>query len=173
MRKRFRAWPWMQELRKLVKADDYDKPGLQELKRTGDFCGKTLAGRALFLAGRKGFEESTVHKYVFLIANRLMLKVADQGEERASETWESLLGDQIAWEDLIEQVLDDDAYYHRRRYSRSIDREAAAGQEEGRARMADAESGGHAAESPVADAVDSTAQTPESPAADRDRDAAG
>ncbi len=169
----FRAWPWMQELRKLVKADGYDKPGLQEMKRTGDFCGKTLAGYALYLIGRKRFEESTVHKYVFLIANRLMLKLAGEDEVRAKEAWESLLADQIAWEDLIEQVLDDDAYYHRRRYSRSIDREAAAGQGEGKANMADAESGGNAAESPVADAVDSSAQTPRSPSADRDRDAAG
>lgn len=169
----FTAWPWMQELRKLVKADSYDKPGLQELKRTGDFCGKTLAGYALFLAGRKGFEESTVHKYVFLMASRLMLKVAGQDEVRAKEAWERLIADQIAWEDLIEQVLDDDAYYHRRRYSRSIEREAATGQEEDRAKMTDAESGGNAAESPVADTVDSSVRTPESPSAYRDRDAAG
>lgn len=169
----FTAWPWMQELRKLVKADSYDKPGLQELKRTGDFCGKMLAGYALFLAGRKGFEESTVHKYVFLMASRLMLKVAGQDEVRAKEAWERLIADQIAWEDLIEQVLDDDAYYHRRRYSRSIEREAATGQEEDRAKMTDAESGGNAAESPVADTVDSSVRTPESPLAYRDRDAAG
>lgn len=168
-----RAWPWMQELRKQVRADGYDKPGLQELKRSGDFCGKTLAGYALYLIGRKRFEESTVHKYVFLIANRLMLKVAGQDEERASRTWQSLLEDQIAWDDLIEQVLDDDAYYHRRRYSRSIDREAAVGQGEGEAIMVDKESGGNAAESPVAIAVDSSAATPESQSAERDRDAAG
>jgi integrase len=102
-----------------------------------------------------------------------MLKVAGEDEVRAKEAWESLFADQIAWEDLIEQVLDDDAFYHRRRYTRSIDREAAAGQREGKATVADAESGGNAAESPVADAVDASAQTPESPSADRDRDAAG
>jgi integrase len=168
-----RAWPWLQELRKLVKADSYDKPGLQQLNRSDDFCGKTLAGYALYLLGRKRFEESTVHKYVFLIANRLMLKVAGQDEERASRTWQSLLEDQIAWDDLIEQVLDDDAYYHRRRYSKSIDREAAVGQGEGEAIMVDKKSGGNAAESPVAIAVDSSAATPESQSAERDRDAAG
>jgi hypothetical protein len=106
----FTAWPWMQDLRKLVKADSYDKPGLQELKRTGDFCGKTLAGYALFLSGRKSFGCSTVHKYVFLVANRLMLKVAGEDEMLAKEAWERLLANQIAWEDLIEEVLDDDAY---------------------------------------------------------------
>jgi hypothetical protein len=162
-----RAWPWLQELRKLVKADSYDKPGLQQLNRSDDFCGKTLAGYALYLLGRKRFKESTVHKYVFLIANRLMLKVAGQDEERGSETWQRLLADQIAWEDLIEQVLDD-AYYHRRRFSGSIDREAAAGPDQGESGMPDAESGGSAAESPVADAVESSAQTPESPSAGRD-----
>lgn len=113
----FRAWPWMEELRNLVKADGYDKPGLQRLKEGGDFCGKTLAGYALFLTGKKGFEASTVHKYVFLMANRLMLKVAGEDEVRAREAWEKLLGDQIAWDNLIEEVLDDDAYYHRRLYS--------------------------------------------------------
>lgn len=168
----FTAWPWMQALRRLVKADSYDKPGLQELKRTGDFCGKTLAGYALYLIGKKRFEESTVYKYVFLIANRLMLKVAGQDEERAKEAWERLLSDQIAWEDLIEQVLDDDAYYHRRRYSRSIDPEVAAGRGEGEANMTDAESGGNAADSPFADALDSSTKTPRNPSADRDRDAA-
>jgi len=30
-----RAWPWVQEIRKLIKADGCDKPGPQELKRTG------------------------------------------------------------------------------------------------------------------------------------------
>jgi integrase len=169
----FTAWPWMQELRTLVKADSYDKPGLQELKRTGDFCGGTLAGFALFLTGRKGFEESTVHKYVFLIANRLMLKVAGEDEVRAKEKWEALLGDQIAWEDLIEQVLDDDAYYHRRRYSRPIEGEATPWQGEGLAEMANAESGRNAAESPVADSVDASAETPRSSSAARDRDEAG
>jgi integrase len=169
-----RAWPWMQELRKLVKADGYDKSGLQELKRTGDFCGRTLAGYALFLAGRKGFENSTVHKYVFLIANRLMLKLAGEDDVRAREKWEALLGDQVAWEDLIEQVLDDDAYYHRGRYSRSIDQEAAAGTgvAEGHTSAPDAKSGGSNAESPVADAVDSSAETLRNLSADRDRDAA-
>ena len=172
IRKSSRAWPWMQELRRLVKADSYDKTGLQELKRTGDFCGKTLAGYALYLIGKKRFEESTVHKYVFLIANRLMLKLAGEDEVRAREKWEALLGDQVAWEDLIEQVLDDDAYYHRRCYSRSIDPEVAAGQGESEVNMTDAESGGNTAESPVAKAVDSSAETPRAPTADRDRDAA-
>lgn len=171
----FTAWPWMQELRNLVRADRYDKPGLQQLKRTSDFCGKTLAGYALFLIGRKAFKASTVHKYVFLIANRLMLKVAGEDEVRAKEAWERLLSDQIAWEDLIEQVLDDDAYYHRRRYSRPIDRVDAAGQgiAEVHTSVADAASGGNTAESPAAEAVDSSAETPRASSADRDRDAAG
>jgi integrase len=167
------AWPWMEELRRLIRDDGYDKPGLQQLKRSGDFCGRTLAGYALYLIGRKSFEPSTVHKYAFLIANRLMLKVADQDEERGSESWQRLLCDQIAWEVLIEQVLDDDAYYHRRRYSRSIDREDISGQSEGKADGATAESADGSSETPAAGAPETSAETPEGRSAERDRDAAG
>lgn len=170
-----RAWPWMRELRKLVRDDGYDKAGLQELNKSGDFCGKTLAGYALFLIGKKRFEKSTVHKYMFLIANRLMLKVAGEDEARANETWQALLADQIAWEDLIEQVLDDDAYYHRRRYSGSVGTgtkpRTSAG--EGDAGRLDQGNPGDAAESAPADPIDMSAETPGPPAADADRDAAG
>lgn len=174
-----RAWPWMRALRELVRADGYDKPGLQELKRSGDFCGKTLAGYALYLTGKKQFAKSTVHKYVFLIANRLMLKIVGRDEVHTSELWQDLLADQIAWEDLIEQVLDDDAHYHRRRYSRRIPAGAGAdvqpqpGTGEGAAGVADVESCGEAAESVAADGPATTAETPEPLQSDPDRDAAG
>jgi integrase len=130
----------------------------EHIEYSGDRIGLAIEGN-----GEDGFSSEVTFQ---------LLKLAGEDQVRAREKWEALIGDQIAWEDLIEQVLDDDAYYHRRRYSRSIDREAAAGQGEGKANMADAESGGNAAESPVADAVDSSAQTPRTPSADRDRDAA-
>lgn len=173
------AWPWMRELRTLIKADSYDKPGLQNLSKQGDFCGKTLAGYALYLIGRRAFEKSTVHKYVFLIANRLMLKFAGRDEVSASEQWETVLADQIAWEDLIEQVLDEDAFYHRRRYSGSAGaavtvkmrtRPGRGGQDTG---TADAEILSSAPDSAAADAIDSSAATPAAPSAHPDRDAAG
>lgn len=175
----FTAWPWMQELRKLVKADGYDKPGLQELKRIGDFCGKTLAGYALFLSGRKSFGCSTVHKYVFLIANRLMLKVAGEDEMLAKEAWERLLADQIAWEDLIEQVLDDDAYYHRRRYSGSAGATAAAhsklrpGNGKREKNQPPAECREEASEASNGSGGDGSANRREPSEADPDRDEAG
>ena len=168
-----RVWPWMQELRKLVKAESYDKPGLQQLNRSDDFCGKTLAGYALYLIGLKRFKESTIYKYVFLIANRLMLKVAGEDEESASQAWQRLLADQIAWEVLIEQVLDDDAYYHRRRYSRSIDRDAGNGSTSGDPDVAVAETAENADESPAADAANLSADPPATSPAAPDRDAAG
>jgi integrase len=175
----FTAWPWIEELRKLVKADSYDKPGLQELKRTGDFCGKTLAGYALFLSGRKSFGCSTVHKYVFLIANRLMLKVAGEDEMLAKEAWERLLANQIAWEDLIEQVLDDDAYYHRRRYSGSAGATAAAhsklrpGNGKREKNQTPAECREEASEASNGSGGDGNANRGEPSEADQDRDEAG
>jgi integrase len=175
----FTAWPWMQELRKLVKADGYDKPGLQELKRTGDFCGRTLAGYALLLIGRKRFGASTVHKYVFLIASRLMLKVAGEDEVRAKEAWENLLADQIAWEDLIEEVLDDDAYYHRRRYSGSAGATAAtppklrAGNGKREKNPTNAECREEASEASNGSGGDGSANRGEPSEADPDRDEAG
>ncbi len=174
-----RAWPWMQDLRKLVRADAHDKPGLQRLVQSGGFCGKTLAGYALFLIGRKSFETSTVHKYVFLIANRLMLKFAAWDEERAGDKWQSLLADQIAWEELIEQVLDDDAYYHRRQYSQRtladkgldlpsppIAKEAADG-------TSDAEVPAESSGPAPGNVPGWNTASPELPKSDPDRDAAG
>lgn len=173
------SWPWMRELRSLVRADGYDKPGLQTLKENGDFCGKTLAGYALFLTGRKGFEASTVHKYVFLIANRLMLKVADQDDERGSESWQRLIADQIAWEDLIEQVLDDDAYYHRRRYSGltgavpNASSQVHAAVDKVEERTADEGNRDQAAEAVSGASSEANASQVESSPVDPDRDAAG
>jgi integrase len=175
----FRAWPWMQELRTLVKADSYDKPGLQRLKENGDFCGKTLAGYALFLTGRKAYEESTVHKYVFLVANRLMLKVAGKDEASAEEAWEKLQADQIAWEDLIEQVLDDDAYYHRRRFSgrtgavANSSSQVRAAADKVEERTADDGTRDQAAEAVSGAGTEANANEAGSSPADPDRDAAG
>lgn len=173
------AWPWMRELRSLVRADSYDKPGLQRLKEDGDFCGRTLSGYALFLTGRKGFEASTVHKYVFLIANRLMLKIAGGDEIATRQAWENLKTDQIAWEDLIEQVLDDDAYYHRRRYSgrtsavanSSSQVRAAAGKV--KERTADDGTSDQAAEAVAGAGTEASANETGPSPGDPDRDAAG
>lgn len=98
---------WKRTLRTCVKKSEVDLSGLQDLRRSDDLESKLIAGYALSLKGRRS-RPATIHRYVFLIANRLMPLLEDT-DPRSFEFDD--------WEELIEQVLDNDLFYHRRIYS--------------------------------------------------------
>ena len=107
---------WMVELRAAVKKTGIDRPRLQALAKTSEICGRRMGEYALYLAG-KDFSASTIQRYVFLIVNRLLPRFRD-GDDPSGV-------DQDAWEDVVEQVLDHDAFYHRKSYSRGEERDRA------------------------------------------------
>lgn len=104
---------WMVELRKAVKRDKIDRRALERLSNGDDVCGRRIAKYALSL--KRG--ASTVHRYVFLIATRLMPRF-DSSAGSPSAVEDELVSDPLhveeeAWEEVIEQVLDEDEFYRR------------------------------------------------------------
>jgi integrase len=98
---------WLNKLRAAVKRDRIEALELNKLAKGGNVCGRRIAEYVLHLEG-KHFGASTIHRYAFLIANRLMPRLKDSDPAGLDED---------KWEDLVEQILDDDAFYRRRRYS--------------------------------------------------------
>jgi integrase len=98
---------WLNKLRAAVKRDGIEAPELNKLAKGDDVCGRRVAEYVLYLDGKQ-FGASTIHRYAFLIANRLMPRLKDSDPTGLDED---------KWEDLVEQILDDDAFYRRRRYS--------------------------------------------------------
>jgi len=96
---------WMSRLRQGVKKDGIDVSILQELaKYKDDVCARGIGEYALYLSG-KDIGSSTVYRYVFLIASRLLPRLKNRDFDQMDE-------DQ--WEDLAERILDDDTFFHRK-----------------------------------------------------------
>lgn len=98
---------WMLQLRAAVKKKAIDDRGLAELAESEDVCGRCAAEFAKQLR-REKCRNATIYKYVFLIANRLLVRLGDRDPK-------SLEIDE--WEEQVEQILDEDAMFHRKVYS--------------------------------------------------------
>ena len=111
--------PWMIELRKAVKRNKINRAALKRLSKGNDVCGQRMAKYALSLKGKP----SSKHRYVFLIATRLMPRfdsstgsptVAPRaGGGKAGRILDPLHVEEDIWEEVIEQVLDEDEFFRR------------------------------------------------------------
>jgi len=106
---------WRVELRAAVRKTAVDQVQLQTMANSSHPASKWIGLYALGLI-RKKREVSTIYKYVGLVADRLLLGIADR-DPADFEIDE--------WEELVERILDEDAYYHRRVYSDRGDRNLA------------------------------------------------
>ncbi len=93
----------------------HSKPSvsLAELAEGGDACGRCAAEFAKQLRREKRrnttiYKSATIYQYVFLIANRFLVRL--QGRDPASLELDE-------WEEQVEQILDEDALFHRKVYS--------------------------------------------------------
>lgn len=93
---------WLIVLRQSVKRDGIDRSALQKLAKGEDLCGRRMGEYALWLSTRS--KSSGVHRYVFLIAARLMPRF---------ESGDPADVDEDTWEEVIEQVLDEDEFFRR------------------------------------------------------------
>ena len=92
--------PWMTALRAAVQRSKVDKQGLDRMAKDPDPITRCMGQYALSLRAKP----SSVHKAVFLIANRLMPRF--ENSDPAGEGEET-------WEEVIEQVLDEDEFFRR------------------------------------------------------------
>ena len=106
---------WRVDLRAAVTKTIFNQVQLQTMAYSSHPATKWIGLYALDLKG-KNRTGSTIYKYVCLIADRLLLGIADR------EPAEFEIDD---WEELVERILDEDAYYHRRIYSGEGDRDSA------------------------------------------------
>jgi integrase len=97
---------WMTQLRKALKKDRIDRDILQSLASGTEISGQRMAEFALYLSVR--LKPSSIQRYVFLIATRVMPRF---------EHCDPLEVDEEAWEEVVEQVLDEDVFFHRERDS--------------------------------------------------------
>lgn len=91
---------WMTALRQAVKRDQIDRRALQELAKGDDIRGRCMGEYALWLS--RSSKPSSIHRYVFLIASRLMPRF---------ESGDPAEVDEDTWEEVIEQVLDEDEFF--------------------------------------------------------------
>lgn len=109
---------WMIALRAaLPKNKQIDKQALKKLAQGEDRFGRVLSNYALWLSARSG--SKTVRRYAFLIAARLLPRFdpADQdaqpaGPDNDRDAWITRIDDDT-WEEVIEQVLDEDEFFRR------------------------------------------------------------
>ena len=104
-----------EDLRAAVTKTAVNQVQLQAMANSSHPATKWIGLYALGLI-RKRREASTIYKYVCLIADRLLLGIADR------DPAEFEMDD---WEELVERILDEDAYYHRRIYSGEGERDSA------------------------------------------------
>jgi site-specific recombinase XerD len=97
---------WMIQLRNALKKDRVDRGILQSLASGAEVSGKRMAEFALCLSVR--LKPSSIRRYVFLIATRVMPRF---------EHCDPLEVDEEAWEEVVEQVFDEDVFFHRERDS--------------------------------------------------------
>ena len=106
---------WRTDLRAAVRKTALDEPLLKAMANSPEPAAKWIGLYALGLVA-KNRRVSTIYKYVGLVADRLLLRLGDR-DPADIETDE--------WEELVEQILDEDAYYHRRIYSGHGNRDSA------------------------------------------------
>lgn len=104
---------WMVQLRAAVKKKFIDDRGLADLAEGENACGRSAAKFAKTLR-REKCSDSTIYRYVFLIANRLLLRLGDRDPVNLELD---------EWEELVEQILDEDVFYHRKIYSEGSNRD--------------------------------------------------
>jgi integrase len=106
---------WRTDLRAAVRKTAVDEELLKAMANSPEPAARWIGLYALGL-GAKNRSISTIYKYVGLVADRLLLRLGDS-DPAAIETDE--------WEELVEQILDEDAYYHRGLYSGQGNRDSA------------------------------------------------
>jgi integrase len=97
---------WLTQLRKALKKDRIDRDILQFLASGADISGQRMAEFALYLSTR--LRPSSIQRYVLLIATRVMPRF---------EHCDPLEVDEDAWEEVIQQVLEEDNFFRRKRDS--------------------------------------------------------
>jgi integrase len=111
--------PWIGILREALGADQTDETLLRELANGVPGNLRTMATFALYL-GQPNFKakghslgggcgRATVRRYCLLIATKIIPRVSDGDLLRTTED---------AWEDALEEILDEDAFYHVRKYAK-------------------------------------------------------
>lgn len=111
--------PWIGILREALGADQTDDTLLKELANgiPGDL--RIMASFAFYLGQQHGKAKGhprgggcgpvTVRRYCLLIATKILPRVSDGDLLRTTED---------AWEDALEEILDEDAFYHVRKYAK-------------------------------------------------------
>jgi integrase len=94
------APPWMTALRAAVQRNKVDKAALDRMAKDPDPIARCMGQYARSLKQKP----SSLHKNVFLVANRLMPRF---------ETGDPAKVDEEIWEEVIEQVLDEDEFFRR------------------------------------------------------------
>lgn len=93
---------WKIQLRAAVKKDVMDLSLLQAMAHSEEMAGRRMGEYALYLSTR--LLPSSVYRFVFLIANRLMPRFGNSDPMELDED---------SWEEAVQQVLDEDAFFHR------------------------------------------------------------
>lgn len=106
---------WRTDLRAAVRKTGVDISLLQAMANSPAPAAKWMGLYALDLEA-KNRTISTIYKYVGLAADRLLLRLGDRDPAEIGTD---------EWEELVEQILDEDAYYHRRIYSGQGNRDSA------------------------------------------------
>jgi len=106
---------WRTDLRVAVRKTAVDEPLLKALANSPEPAAKWIGLYALGLVA-KNRRVSTIYKYVGLVADRLLLRIGDRDPADIESD---------EWEELVEQILDDDAFYHRCIYSGERARDSA------------------------------------------------
>lgn len=92
--------PWMTALRAAVQRDKVDRRALDRMAKSSDPVERCMGEYANSLRSKP----SSLHKTVFLIANRLMPRFESTDPADVEED---------TWEEVIEQVLDEDEFFRR------------------------------------------------------------
>lgn len=111
---------WLKELRQALGPTKVDNTILNLLIGSNDPVGRIMGAFAIFLSrtptasraakqkikNQNGCAPATVRRYCLLIANRLMPRLVDPAAGMSED----------GWEDAIEQLLDEDAFFNLNRY---------------------------------------------------------
>lgn len=109
---------WIGELREALGEDQIDKTSLKHLAQT--YCEdlKTVARFAIYLAQPRGngkvpagggCAHATVRRYCLLIATKVIPRLSAGALMEVTED---------AWEDALQEILDEDAFYNVRKYTK-------------------------------------------------------
>lgn len=97
---------WLTQLRRALKRDRIDREILHSLASGAEIRGQRMAEFAFYLSAR--LKPSSIQRYALLIATRVMPRF---------EHCDPLEVDEEAWEEVVEQALDEDVVFRRKRDS--------------------------------------------------------